>query len=56
MIYNSITKNDAYIELSNGDNKLIMPTSAVILVDDESDLNTVKSVVSRKNIASYKER
>lgn len=56
MIYSNINKTEAYIELSEGDNKLLMPTSAVILVEDSSNLKTVKSVVSRKNIASYKER
>lgn len=55
MIYNLIDKNDNYIELSEGDNKLIVPSSAVIVVDDESELNTIKSISSRKNIASYKQ-
>lgn len=55
MIYSSVNKTDTYIELSEGDNKLIMPTSAAIIVDDESGLKTIKSVGSRKNIASFRE-
>lgn len=55
MIYSSVNKTDTYIELSEGENKLIMPTSAAIIVDDESGLKTIKSVGSRKNIASFRE-
>lgn len=55
MIYTNFTKNDTYIELSEGENKLIMPVNSAIIVDDESDLKTIKSIGSRKNLASYKE-
>lgn len=55
MIYSSVNKTDTYIELSEGENKLILPLSSAIIVDDESGLKTIKSVGSRKNIASYKE-
>lgn len=55
MVYTNINKTDTYIELTEGDNKLIMPTSAAIIIDDESDLKTIKSIGSRKNIASYKD-
>ena len=54
MVYTNFTKNDTYIELTEGENKLIMPLNSAIIVDDESDLNTIKSIGSRKNIASYK--
>lgn len=55
MIYNSMTKTDNYVELSNGDNKLIMPTSSVIIVDDESSMQSIKTVGSRKTVALVKE-
>lgn len=55
MIYTSANKTDTYIELTEGENKLIVPSSAVIIIDDESDLKTIKSIGSRKNLASYKE-
>ena len=55
MIYNSMTKTDTYVELSNGDNKLIMPTSSVIIVDDESGMQSIKTVGSRKTVALVKE-
>lgn len=55
MIYSSVNKTDTYIELSEGENKLIMPLSSAIIVDDESGLKTIKSIGSRKNIASFKE-
>lgn len=55
MIYNNITKTTTYVELSNGENKIIMPTSSVIIVDDESNLTSVKTVGSRKTIGLVKE-
>lgn len=55
MIYSSVNKTDTYIELTEGDNKLIMPVNSAIIVEDESNLKTIKSIGSRKNIASYKE-
>lgn len=54
MIYNSISKTDTYVELSNGDKKIIMPTSSVIIVDDESGMQSIKTVGSRKTVALYK--
>ena len=55
MIYSNVNKTDTYIELTEGDNKLIMPVNSAIIVDDESGLKTIKTVGSRKNLASYKE-
>lgn len=55
MIYSSVNKTDTYIELTEGDNKLIMPVNSAIIVEDESNLKTIKSIGSRKNIAIYKE-
>ena len=54
MIYNDFSKTDTYVELSNGDHKLIMPTSSVIIVDDESGIQSIKTVGSRKTVALYK--
>ena len=54
MIYNDFSKTDTYVELSKGDNKLIMPTSSVIIVDDESGIQSIKTVGSRKTVALYK--
>lgn len=50
-----MTKTDNYVELSKGDNKLIMPTSSVIIVDDESSMTAIKTVGSRKTVALVKE-
>lgn len=55
MIYNSITKNETYVELSNGENKLIMPASSAIIVDDESGMKSIKTTGSRKTVALVKE-
>lgn len=54
MVYTNINKTDTYVELSNGDNKLIMPTSSVIIVNDESSMQSIKTVGSRKTVALYK--
>lgn len=55
MVYTNIDKTSTYIELTEGDNKLIIPVNSAIIVDDESGLKTIKSIGSRKNIASFKE-
>lgn len=55
MIYNSITKTDTYVELSNGENKVIMPASSAIIVDDESGMKSIKTTGSRKTVALVKE-
>lgn len=54
MIYNNVNKNNAYIELSEGENKLLLPTSAVILVNDSSNLVSIKTTGSRKTVALVK--
>lgn len=54
MIYNNVNKNNAYIELSEGENKLLLPTSAVILVNDSSNLVSIKTIGSRKTVALVK--
>ena len=52
MIYTNANKTDSYIELSDGGNNImILPTSATILVDDNSNLISVKNVASRKTCA-----
>ena len=46
--FDSITKTDAYVELTTSDGqKTIMPTSTVIFIDDESGLTTIKNTASR---------
>ena len=55
MIYTAINKNDAYIELSEGENKLLLPASSAIIVDDESGMKSIKTVGSRKTVALVKE-
>lgn len=55
MVYANFSKTDTYIELTEGENKLIVPVNCAIIVEDESDLKTIKSIGSRKNLASYKE-
>lgn len=55
MIYSNINKTDTYVELTEGDNKLLMPTSAVILVDDSSNLVSIKNTASRKTVALVRE-
>lgn len=55
MIYDSMTKTDNYVELSKGDNKLIMPASSTIIVNDDSGMQSIKTVGSRKTVALVKE-
>lgn len=55
MIYSNINKTDTYVELTEGENKLLMPTSAVILVEDSSNLVSIKNTASRKTVALVRE-
>ena len=51
MIYTSINKTDEYVELSTSDGqKMILPTSTVIFVEDQSNDISIKTVGSRKTI------
>ena len=54
MIYTSINKTDSYIELSNGNDKLIIPTDKYIAVDDNSGMISVKAISTRKTVALCK--
>ena len=51
MIYSNLTKTDTYIELSEGNNKLLIPTDKYIAVDDESGFIAVKAIGTRKTVA-----
>lgn len=53
MQFVSFTKEDAYYEFvgSEGD-KYVIPSTAVILVDDGSDLVSVKLIATRKTIGT----
>lgn len=53
MRYTSYTSTDSYYEFtdSNG-NKTLMPATSVILVDDESNLLSIKNTASRKVIGT----
>lgn len=55
MIYTGLTKTDSYYEFvaENGE-KLIMPASDVILVDDESGMLAIKSTASRQTLGLLK--
>lgn len=51
VIYNSITRKDAYVELSTDKGeKHLLPNNSVIFVDDESNFISVKNTGSRKTI------
>lgn len=53
MRFISYTATDTYYEfIGENGNKTIMPTTSVILVDDESNLLSIKLVNSRKVIGT----
>lgn len=51
-MYTLIDKNDKYIEMAEGENKMLVPSKAAIIVDDESTITTVKTIASRRTLAS----
>lgn len=52
MIYTGYTKTDSYYEFVGDGEKLIIPASEVILVDDNSGMITIKTKATRKAIGS----
>lgn len=53
MQYTSYTKTDTYYEFVDAKgNKTLMPTTSVILVDDESGLLSIKNTGTRKTIGT----
>ena len=49
-IYNSYVEKDSCYEFIKDNDKVVMPKSAVILVDDESGMISVKGIVNRKTL------
>lgn len=54
-IYNSMEKTSSYTKLTGDNYILYAPTSAIIIVDDESDMLAIKTIGSRKTIGLVKE-
>ena len=54
MIYTGYTKTDTYYEFVGSEGKLIMPTTDVILVDDESGMLAIKNTASRCTVGLLK--
>lgn len=52
MIYTNYVKTDSYYEFVGDGEKLIIPASEVILVDDNSGMITIKTKATRKAIGS----
>ena len=50
-MYTLIDKNDKYIEMAEGENKMLVPSKTAIIVDDESTITTVKTIASRRTLA-----
>ena len=51
-MYTIEDKNEKYIEMAEGENKMLVPSRAAIIVDDESTITTVKTIASRRTLAS----
>ena len=49
-IYNSYIEKETCYEFINDNDKVIMPKTAVILIDDESGMIAVKGSTSRKTL------
>lgn len=54
MNYSSMNKTSTYVELTEGNNKMFIPTDKAIIVDDESGLLSIKTNGSRKTVATVK--
>lgn len=49
-IYEIVEQNEQYIKLQSDSEILILPTDKTILVDDNSNLISIKNTASRKTI------
>lgn len=49
-----MNKTSTYVELTEGNNKMFIPTDKAIIVDDESGLLSIKTNGSRKTVATVK--
>lgn len=54
-MYNLVEKTDSYLEFQNDSTTVLVPTSQAIIVDDESDLNSLKTMSCRKTILTFTE-
>ena len=52
MIYTGYTQTDAYYEFVGDEGKLIIPSTDVVLVNDESNLLSIKLIATRKTIGT----
>ena len=50
MIFNSYTNNDSYYEFVGDEGKMLIPSTDVVLVDDESGYISIKNTASRCTI------
>lgn len=55
MTYNGKKETENAVHFQNGNNHLIVPKSALILVDDGSGIQSIKAIGTRKTIALFKE-
>lgn len=54
MTFTSYTQTDAYYEFVGSEGKLIVPSTDVVLVDDESGMIAIKNTASRCTIGLLK--
>lgn len=54
-MYVIIDRTDSYIHFQDGDKRVLVPTSQAIIVDDESDVNSLKTMSCRKTILTFTE-
>lgn len=54
-MYSLVEKTDSYLLFEDGDKKVLVPTSQAIIVDDESDVNSLKTMSCRKTILTFTE-
>ena len=54
-MYSLVEKTDSYLQFEDGDKKVLVPTSQGIIVDDESGINSLKTMACRKNILVFTE-
>lgn len=54
-MYSLIEKTDSYLEFQDNNTTVLVPTSQGIIVNEENNVSTLKTMQCRKNVLSFTE-
>lgn len=54
-MYKKTNQTETFIEFTDGEKKVLVPTSSSIIVDENVGIKTLKATATRKTILNYEE-